>query len=144
MTNRSRNRLHLGLIPLALAAASAAPALAQDEPQPGVAAVRYFECPLGDLGDAVRLLNGEWREIAMDLIDEGLLIDYGILTHSWGDEWNLVDYFVTTDIQAFHTAWGEMVTRQQARDPENELFESFSALCPRHKDNIYGVVPPDM
>ncbi len=144
MASRSRNPLVLGLISLALGATTTAPAVAQDEPQPGVAAVRYFECPLGDLGDAVRLLNGEWRAIAMDLIDEGMLIDYGILTHSWGDEWNLVDYFVATDIAAFHTAWGEMVTRQQARDPENELFESFAELCPRHKDNIYGVVLPDM
>lgn len=144
MAKCSHRALAPCLISLALALVAASPAAAQDEPQPGVASVRYFECGLGNLAEAVRLLNGEWRDVAMDLIDEGMLIDYGILTHAWGDEWNLVDYFVATDIEAFHAAWGELVTRIQAGDPENELFESFAELCPRHKDNIYSVVPPRM
>jgi hypothetical protein len=117
-------------------------ALAQDGPQPGVVTVRYFECGLGDLGDAVRLVNGDWRPIAQELIDEGMLLDYGLLTHSWGDEWNLVDYYVTETSQAFQTAWAELVRRVQARDPDGNMFEEFAELCPRHKDNIYSVVPP--
>ncbi len=118
------------------------PLAAQDGPQPGVATVRYFECGLGDLGDAVRLLNGEWRPIAQQLIDEGMLLDYGILTHAWGDEWNLLDYYVAESTQAFQTAWAELVRRFQARDSDGNMFEEFAELCPRHKDNIYSVVPP--
>jgi hypothetical protein len=118
------------------------PLAAQDEPQPGAVSMRYFECGLGDLGDAVQLLNEEWRPVAQELVDEGVLIAYGILTHGWGDEWNLIDYYVATDTQAFHVAWAELVQRAQARDPNGDMFEEFAELCPRHKDNIYGVVPP--
>jgi len=120
----------------------ATPGVAAQEPTPGVTVVRYFECGLGDLGEAVELLNGWWRGFAQDLVEEGLLIDYGILTHSWGDEWNLVDYFVTTDLTAFQTAWRELLLRVQDDDPEGERFARFGELCPRHKDNIYSVVPP--
>lgn len=131
------------LAALALAAVAASPTAAQEaEPTPGISAVRFFECGLGDLDEAVRLLNGEWREIAGELVDEGRLLDYGILTHAWGDEWNLLDYYVAEDIQSFHAAFGELVARLQERDREGELFERFAALCPRHKDNIYSVVPP--
>lgn len=119
-----------------------APAVAQDEPQPGAVTVRYFECGLGELGDAVSLLNEEWRPIAQQLIDEGMLLDYGILTHSWGDEWNLLDYYVAETTQGFHVAWAELVGRAQTQDPDGDMFEEFAELCPRHKDNIYGVVPP--
>jgi hypothetical protein len=119
-----------------------APVVAQEGPQPGVVSVRYFECGLGELGDAVRLVNEEWRPIAQQLIDEGMLLDYGILTHSWGDEWNLLDYYVAETTQAFHTAWAELVRRVQAQDPDGNMFEEFAEYCPRHKDNIYSVVAP--
>ena len=118
------------------------PLAAQDEPQPGAVSMRYFECGLGDLGEAVGLLNEEWRPVAQELVDEGVLIAYGILTHGWGDEWNLIDYYVATDTEAFHAAWADLVQRFQARDPNGNMFEEFAELCPRHKDNIYGVVPP--
>lgn len=133
------------LIGLLVCAAVGSPAAAQEAepPTPGVSAVRSFECGLGNLDEAVALLNGEWREIARGLVDEGRLLDYGILTHAWGDEWNLLDYYVAEDIESFHAAFGELVTRLQRRDPEGELFDEFAELCPRHKDNIYSVVPPD-
>lgn len=125
-----------------LACGAGADGLSAQEPTAGVTVVRYFECGLGDLGDAVELLNGAWRRLADDLVEEGLLVDYGILTHSWGDEWNLVDWFAATDQAAFQTAWRELLLRLQSEDPDGELFERFAELCPRHKDNIYSVVPP--
>jgi len=59
--------------------------------------MRLWECGLTDLGAAVEITNGDWRAIADDLVEEGRLIGYGNLTHSWGSEWNLVDCPVATD-----------------------------------------------
>jgi hypothetical protein len=120
---------------------SAAGSRAQ-EPQPGVVTMRFYECGLADLGAAVDIMNGDWRAIAVDLVEEGRLIEYGILTHSWGDEWNLVDYWVATDAAAFQRAFSEFVVRAQRQDPDGDAFAEFAALCPRHKDNQYSVVPP--
>lgn len=126
--------------------AVAVPAAAQDpgsEPAtPGVSAVRFYQCGLADLDEAVEILNGTWREIANELVAEGALMDYGILTHAWGDEWNLVDYFAAADIESFHSAFGEMILRHQRRDRDGSELERLGELCPLHKDNIYSVVPP--
>lgn len=130
----------IGLAALTLAAAPAA--LAQESAEPGVVAVRYFKCAGADVGEAAEMLNGDFRPIANQLIDEGKLLDYGILTHYWGDDWNLVDYFVAEDLESFHAAFGEAVERAQEDDPEGKRFEKFSSLCPDHKDNIYSVVNP--
>ena len=115
---------------------------AAQEVQPGVATMRYFACGLADLDDAVEILNGTWREVADELVEEGLLLGYGILTHAWGDEWNLVDYYTAADAPAFQAAWAELILRYQARDRDGSQFERFGQLCPRHKDNQYAVVPP--
>jgi hypothetical protein len=120
----------------------APPALAQDSPQPGTVVVRYFECDLGATGEAIQFLNGNWRQVANELVEEGMLFDYGILTHAWGDEWNVVDYFVTESQPAFQEAWGELLRRLAPLDPDGEGVARFTEICRRHKDNIYGVVPP--
>jgi len=125
-----------------LACGAGAERLSAQEPVAGVTVFRYFECGLADLGEAVEILNGSWRGFAEELVEQGLLVDYGILTHSWGDEWNLVDWFAATDQEAFHAAWRELLLRVQEVDPDGTVFTRFGEFCPRHKDNIYSVVPP--
>lgn len=122
-------------------AAEAAAQQAQEGPEPGVVAVRYFQCPGPNQGEAVRMLNGQWRSAVQELIDEGGLLDYGILTHAWGDEWNVLDYFVAEDLVSFHQAFETAFDRVLERAPEEERGR-FGELCPGHKDNIYFVVPP--
>jgi hypothetical protein len=124
----------------------APPLEAQEEEMapPGITVVRYFECNMGGVGEAIGMLNGDWRTAAMELIEEGLLYDYGILSHAWGDEWNLIDYFVVEDMPAFNRAWRELLRRAQRADPEGEMMTRFTEICTRHKDNIYSIVqPPD-
>jgi hypothetical protein len=124
----------------------APPLEAQEEEMapPGITVVRYFECNMGGVGEAIGMLNGVGRTIAMELIEEGLLYDYGILTHAWGDEWNLIDYFVVENMPAFNRAWQEFLRRFVQVDPEGEMQARFTELCGRHKDNIYSIVqPPD-
>ncbi len=82
------------------------------------------------------------RPVAQSVIDDGMWIDWGILTHAWGDDWNLLIYTTSTDRSAFFAGWDEYIRRLGETDSEGELTERFFALCPEHKDNIYGVVPP--
>lgn len=117
-------------------------AAAQEAPVPGLATMRYYQCGVGDLDEAVAILNGTWREVADELVSEGVLLGYGILTHAWGDEWNLVDYIVAADMEAFQAGWAELLRRYQARDRDGSDIDDLNELCPRHKDNIYSVVPP--
>lgn len=130
--------LALGLLlPGALAAQEE-----EEGPQPGVVVVRYFQCDMGRTGEAIEVLNTTWREVVESVIEDGMLIDFGILTHNWGDEWNLMDYFVAESSIAFHEGWSEALSRIQERDPEGTGFETFTDICTRHKDNIWGVVQP--
>ncbi|MFV1986010.1 MAG: hypothetical protein ACC682_01905 [Gemmatimonadota bacterium] len=137
MQDRTRF-LAVGALILALSAAG----VRAQEVTPGVATMRYYQCGMADLADAVEILNGTWREVADELVSEGVLLGYGIMTHSWGDEWNLVDYFVAADTEAFHSAWTELLLRYQARDRDGSDIRKLGELCPVHKDNIYSVVPP--
>lgn len=141
-----RKRLPL-FAPLFLLLAFGATASAQEQeeqdegPQSNVVAVRYFQCPFHHQSTAVELLNTQFRPIVQELIDEGELIGYGILTHSWGDRWNVSDYFVAEDLVSFHEAFDEAYSRVNERYPE-EPDPPFGELCPEHKDNIYFTVPP--
>ena len=104
--------------------------------------MRYFECELGETGDAVAVLNGQWRQIMDDLEEEGMIQGYGILTHGWGDEWNLMDWFAVENMHAFHTAWSEALSRMNAADPDGEGVAVFTEACDRHKDNMWQIVHP--
>ena len=137
-------RMRIGALLVAALALSggARVALAQEAPVPGLATMRYYQCGMADLDDAVDLLNGTWREVADELVAEGVLLGYGILTHAWGDEWNLVDYIVAADMEAFQAGWAELLRRYQARDRDGSDIDELNEMCPTHKDNIYSVVPP--
>lgn len=129
-------------VSLTLAGSAVTAQQAPDEPRPGVTVVRYFQCSLGKTSEAVRMLNEDFRPYAQEQIDAGRLMDYGILTHAWGDEWNVVDYFIAEDMETWGSAWSAILSSLGEGDPEGEMFQAFAELCPDHKDNIYTVVRP--
>ena len=134
----------LAFLALGLIVAPNALAQEQEETRPNIVVMRYYECALGNLARAAELLNGDWRDVMEELEEEGLIQGFGILTHAWGDEWNLVDWFAVENMHGFHTAWAEAVSRVGARDPDGGMYAEFVELCSRHKDNVYSIVhPPD-
>lgn len=130
------------LAALVLAAVLAAPsALAQD--QGPVVAVSSWKCDMSRVGDLTEAVNEYMRPAAQEMVDEGLITNWGLLRHFWGDEWNLVFYTTAADPAAVMEANVEMNRRagERARaggeDPEvNPLYRS----CTEHKDSIYSVV----
>ncbi|MGH7477909.1 MAG: hypothetical protein ACRELD_16735 [Longimicrobiales bacterium] len=137
---------------LAVAAAltlvgTVAPAAAQEPMEAQYIVTRSFQC--SPQGGGVAWLQA-WRPVVQEMIAEGRFLDYGILTHAWGDEWNVNDYFVVTDLDGFFGSFTELVRRVGERDlappmvenEEGEMVERrpFGQICTTHKDNIYAVV----
>ena len=114
----------------------------EEEVKANIVVMRYFQCEMGETGDAIDVLNGQWRSIMNDLEEEGMIQGYGILTHSWGDEWNLVDWFAAESMISFQEAWSEALRRMNEADPEMEGYAVFTEACDAHKDNIYQIVHP--
>lgn len=116
----------------------AVPAAAQEEEsdRPGVVAFSLWKCPFGNLSEAVEISNAERGDVYDAMVEEGMIQGWGVLTHLWGDEWNLVFYTLAEDAQAAIEASSEFFRRIGEVDPEGEITQRFFELCPTHKDNI--------
>ena len=53
------------------------------------------------------LMEKHWNPVFDKLVDEGKLNEVGSLSHSWGDEWNVVGYYKAKDLASFEKAWSE-------------------------------------
>lgn len=111
-----------------------------DAPIPGLVALHQYECPNANLQAAAGTLNGLRGQIAQQLVNEGLLLDYQIWVRRFGDEWNLVEYFLAEDDEAFDYAIEELSIRYQVADSGGRQAQSVDALCPRRRDNLFAVV----
>ena len=131
----------LGLSALAGAGELSAQRTSAMTEDPGIVTMRYYQCGESQLGAAAAILGGSWRRIAEELIEEGLLLDYRILMRTWGDEWNLVEYYVAEDPEAFRYAYEEIELRHYVTDTSRSQAQRFDTLCPRRKDSQYDVVP---
>jgi hypothetical protein len=116
------------LVPAALAA--------QDGPLLGTVVLSFNKCDLDQVGYISQLTDSAVVPIVQELVNEGKIFNYGLLTHNWGDEWNVVYYYVVENHQSFLNFWSDFVSRVQVRHPG--LFSEFQARCSEHRDNIYG------
>lgn len=104
----------------------------------GITAVSYYKCDFDKVSDAIQLSNNTAGPILDRLVDEGKLTSWGVLTHLWGDEWNLIMYFNAQSVAAYQRTWDEMLGELMEEHPD--FMESFSDMCSEHKDNIYNQV----
>jgi hypothetical protein len=93
------------------------------------------KCHFNNLLDLQELTINSTGPILNELVKEGLLIDWGILSHDWGDEWNFNNYYIAEDKAKFNKAWQEYVKRLNKKD--STLWKKFGEYCTEHKDNIY-------
>lgn len=144
----SRWRLAVaGLVAMALVApagaAQEAPAEGAEEATPTHVIVRSFKC--NPQGTAVQIFQ-RGRGVVQEMIDEGKFVDYGLLVHNWGDEWNVVDFFVVDGLDSFFGNFSELLRRLNEADEEvgedEEELPSLNEVCTEHKDSIYGIVSP--
>jgi hypothetical protein len=106
--------------------------------QPGVVIVSQNKCSFTGLNE----VNNWWRStggpVLDDLVRQGRLTGWGVLAHSWGDEWNHVVYYTARDLNTFTTAFAEFFRVASQRDPT--IMQRLTSWCTEHKDNIYTVV----
>ena len=114
---------------------------AQEPPTPTHVVLRYFHCP--NQGMAVRMFQAG-EPAVQQMVEEGTFIGYGLMTHNWGDEWNVIDYFLIDGLDGFFANFAEATRRATAYSEENaeEEFPPFEEVCIAHKDNIYNMLPP--
>tara|TARA_B100001250_G_C19442664_1_gene632467 strand:+ start:174 stop:569 length:396 start_codon:yes stop_codon:yes gene_type:complete len=82
------------------------------------------------------LSEKHWYPIFNKLVDEGKLIEFGALNHSWGDEWNVVGYYKAKDLSSFEKAWSEGYQEYSKKTPKN-VQNRIQDMIIEHKDNIY-------
>ncbi|MEX0845323.1 MAG: hypothetical protein WD022_08570 [Balneolaceae bacterium] len=104
----------------------------------GIIVVSYFKCDYSKLQDAIKLANEVNAPILNRFVDEGKLINWGILSHLWGDEWNLITYYSAENLSSFEKAFDAMFAEIMETNPD--YMNTWSGMCSEHKDNIYSVV----
>lgn len=74
--------------------------------------------------------------ILNELVQKGKLLNWGILEHSWGDEWNWNMYYVANDIPTFLESFNSMMSKTMDADPK--FIEQYWDRCFEHKDAMYN------
>lgn len=92
--------------------------------------------PLSQVGRYVEITKEYWAPAFDKLVDEGKLFSWGLITHAWGDEWNVVVHYVAKDFAAFESAWNEGVNAFFESAPE-EVNDEMINMIKAHKDGIY-------
>ena len=70
-----------------------------------------------------------------DVVKAGHWIDWGVLTHNWGDEWNFNIYYIAADMGSFMKGWDMFTSSMMEKHPDS--FGEWQSNILEHKDNIY-------
>lgn len=93
------------------------------------------KCDYGKLDDLRKKSKEVMAPILNDLVQKGTLLNWGILEHSWGDEWNWNIYYAAKDIPTFLEAFDSFVSEGQKKDPQ--FISDLWSVCFEHKDAMY-------
>ncbi len=118
----------------------ASPLAAQEEeetPQPGTVVFSQNKCPYENFPELNAVTDTVFAPVLDELVAEGKLLGWGVLTHAWGDEWNWNVYYSVESHRAFLDFWSEYSGRLNERHPG--WWQRVWDLCTEHKDNIYSV-----
>jgi hypothetical protein len=110
---------------------------AEEVAGPGILAFQQGILPGVLYNSQNQLADSVMRPVLDVMVDEGIINNWGILTHNWGDEWNWNWYMSATDHHALVSAWDSVVARIEARTPGG--LDAVYAGLEAHKDNIYTV-----
>lgn len=109
-----------------------------DEQSPPTIVMSVAQCDRTLIGDLMDRDRERTLPIAQELVDEGMLWSYGVLTHWWGDEWNWVNVLIADDEEAAMSANNELGRRYGELYPDDSMWIE---VCPRHRDTFYqGIV----
>lgn len=121
----------------------AAPSLASGQQfvTAGTMHLSRAKCSWGVLPEIEILTDSIFVPIAQEMVEEGLMLAYGLLIHDYGDAWNVAWYTMASDRQAMFAAREELTRRQEERYPDLHFLTWFAERCHEHEDLIYTVGP---
>jgi hypothetical protein len=111
--------------------------LAQNKEQP-LLVVSFQKVKMSDVQAANKLINEKFAPILNSLVDDGMLLGWGLFNHAWGDEWNVNVWYTVTDMEAFNKFWEEYMKRIDEQQPD--AWKELRNYIQEHKDNIYSIL----
>lgn len=88
-------------------------AAAQAAAEPGLMVLSEQKCDYTNMDELGALQDSVFTPTLNAFVDEGKLIDWGVLVHEWGDEWNWNIYYTAESHAAFVDFWAEYVDRRE-------------------------------
>jgi len=98
--------------------------------------ISQWKCNFGYIGDLVEETRQVSLPIAQEMVEDGTILNWGMMTHAWGDEWNVLYYVGIPDGTPFMETAGALGMAQREAFGE-ESKARFLENCTEHKDNIY-------
>lgn len=108
-----------------------------EAPEPVFMAVNFNKVKMTEMSALRKMWFEQAVPILKELKGEGKLLDYGLMQHAWGDEWNYNFYFVTQSHESYLGFFDEYIGRMQERHPAS-MGEYLSKIL-EHKDNMYSL-----
>ena len=110
---------------------------AQSEEQP-LLVVSFQKIKMADIGTSNKLINEKFAPILNSLVDDKMLLGWGLFNHTWGDEWNVNVWYTVKDMAAFDKFWEEYMKRTSEKQPD--AWKEMRGYIMEHKDNIYTIM----
>ena len=110
-----------------------------DPENPPTVAISEYICDYSAMGEIIADYREKAMPIVRALVDEGALDAEGVLTHAWGDEWNLFLVRRAESMSALDSALDTLDERYEAAHGEDAP-DLLQEHCSAHKDNIYYLV----
>ena len=110
---------------------------AQDAENP-LLVVSFQKIKMTDVGTVNKLINEKFAPILNSLVDDKMLLGWGLFNHTWGDEWNVNVWYTVKDMAAFDKFWEEYMKRLSEKQPD--AWKEMRGYIMEHKDNIYTIM----
>jgi hypothetical protein len=122
----------VGLSVLALCLVAQVASLAQEAP---VVVLQSWKCDITALPELRAFSDSSVMTLAQELVDEGKFDFVQMLETSFGDEWNVVYYYRSRDLDTYFAAWEAWGTRINDEYAEGAAW--WYELCPEVKHSMY-------
>ena len=135
-------RLPLVLVLLAMIAAPGS-LVAQEEDEdesPMTLRLSFYMCDSNRIDEALEEVESQDIPVWQELVDEGMVENYGHIVHSWASEWNIGIYTIAESIDAVIQASQEAGSRLEEKYGEDAP-NVFGEVCPHHRDAFYTFGP---
>lgn len=128
-----RFAIHLLLCMLSFTGLATAQETAKAEPS--FMSVNFNKVKMTDMSALRKIWFDQAVPVLKELKSEGKLLDYGLMQHAWGDEWNYNFYFVTRSHASYLEFWDAYISRMQEKYPDS--MTGYLSMIIEHKDNMY-------